>query len=91
MYKLPLMGGGPYTIELESGAFDTSLVFLDGEAKKVLAFNAGIAPGNKQQSRIDYTPNVDATFNIVVSTVGEGSTGAFRLTVQRYEAVKEKK
>jgi hypothetical protein len=42
-------------------------------------------------SRIDFTPKVDATFTIVVTSFRQGETGAYRLTVQRYEAVKDKK
>jgi hypothetical protein len=91
MHKLPLKGGSPYTIELESRAFDTFLVLLDGAGKQFLANNDGIAPGNTQMSRIDFTAKSDATFTIVVTSFRQGETGAYRLTVQRHEAVKEKK
>jgi len=91
MHKLPLMGGNPYTIELESRAFDTFLVLLDGAGKEMLAHNDDIAPGNTQLSRIDFTPKVDATFTIVATSFRPGETGAYRLTLQRYEAVKDKK
>ena len=91
MHKVPLKGGSPYTIELESKAFDTFLLLLDGGAKEVLAHNDNIAPGNTQLSRIDFTPKVDATFTIVVTSFRQGETGAYRLTLQRYEALKEKK
>jgi hypothetical protein len=91
MHELSLSGGSPYTITLESPAFDTFLVLLDGTRKQVLAHNDDVAPGNKQRSRIDFTPGVDAPFRIVVTSFGQGETGAYRLTVQRYEAAKEKK
>jgi tetratricopeptide (TPR) repeat protein len=90
-YKLPLTGGSPYTIELESRAFNTLLVLLDGAGKQGLAQNDGIAPGNKRLSRIDFTPGVDATFTVVATTSGQAETGAYRLTVQRYEAEAEAK
>src|SRR5262249_36233260 len=90
MHKVELVGGSPYTIELESRAFDTILVLLDGAGKQ-LADNDDIVPGNTQMSRIDFTPRVDATFIIVVTTFDPGETGTYRLTVQRYEAEKEKK
>jgi serine/threonine protein kinase/tetratricopeptide (TPR) repeat protein len=90
LHKLPLVGGSPYTIELESAAFDTFLVLLDGSGKQVLAQNDGVATGNKRSSRIDFTPAVDAAFTIVATSVGQGETGAYRLTVQRYEAAAEK-
>ena len=91
IHKLPLKGVSPYTIELESKAFDTFLLLLDGAGKQFLANNDGIAPGNTQLSRIDFTPKVNATFTIVVTSFRQGETGAYRLTVQRYEAEKEKK
>jgi serine/threonine protein kinase len=90
MYKASLSGGSPFTLELESCAFDTHLVLLDGTGKFV-ADHAGAVLGSGHSSRLDFTPRVDATFTVVVSTVGAGETGAFRLTVQRYEAVQEKK
>jgi serine/threonine protein kinase/tetratricopeptide (TPR) repeat protein len=89
-YKLTLIGGSPYTIELESLAFETHLGLFDS-AEQVQAANAGIAPDNLQMSRIDYTPKVDATFIIVVTSRAEAATGAFRLKIQRYQAVQGKK
>jgi serine/threonine protein kinase/tetratricopeptide (TPR) repeat protein len=88
--KVPLVGGSPYTIELESAHFDTYLVLLDDAGKKNLADNAGSALGNKQRSRLDFTPRVDATFTVVVASRTVGATGAYRLTVQRYETEKKK-
>ena len=66
------------------------IVLQDGEGKRALAHNDDIAPGNTRQSRIDFTPKADAAFNIVATSNHPGETGAYRLTVQRYEAVKEK-
>jgi serine/threonine protein kinase/tetratricopeptide (TPR) repeat protein len=90
VYDMVLSGGSPWTIELESCAFETCLVLLD-DAGRVVAHNDGVSPGTGHTSRLDFTPRVDATFTVVVTTVGAGETGAFRLTVQRYEAVQEKK
>jgi serine/threonine protein kinase/tetratricopeptide (TPR) repeat protein len=90
MHKLDLVGGSPYTVELESDAFDTFLVLLNGPGTQVLAQYGAIAPGNKKRTRIDLTPNVDAAFKIIVTSSGPGATGAYRLTVQRYEAEKQK-
>jgi serine/threonine protein kinase/Flp pilus assembly protein TadD len=89
-HKLQLSGGSPYTIDLESRDFDTFLVLLDG-AGKPLAGNDDIVPGNTRQSRLDFTPKADAAFTIVVTSFGRGETGAYMLTVQRYEVAKEKK
>jgi tetratricopeptide (TPR) repeat protein len=89
-HKLRLAGGSPYTIELESPKFDTHLVLLDG-AGKFLTENFIMAPGNMRRSRIDFTPKADDTFVIVATSYEPGETGAYRLTLQRYEAAKDKK
>src|SRR5262249_8463783 len=89
-HKLELTGGRPYTIELASTEFDTFLVLLDDDAKKVLTHNDDIAPGNTQRSRIDFPPQRTATFTIAVTTFRPGETGAYTLTVQQYEAPSDK-
>jgi tetratricopeptide (TPR) repeat protein len=88
LHKVKLTGGSPCTIELASSDFDTFLVLLDGAGKQALAHNDDIAPGNTHLSRLDLTPKADAEFTIGVTSFGAGQTGAYALTVQRYEAGK---
>jgi tetratricopeptide (TPR) repeat protein len=90
-YTLNMAGGSPYTVELESQAFDVFVGVADAAGKKALASNDGVAPGNRRLARIDFTPKDDGIFSIVVTTKGQTTTGPFRLTVQRYEVEKEKK
>jgi serine/threonine protein kinase/tetratricopeptide (TPR) repeat protein len=90
VHKLQLTGGSPCTIELESPAFATVVVLLDGTGQQTLAQNDGITPGQTGRSRLDFTPRVDATFFVIVTSFGPGETGAYRLAVQRYAAVKDR-
>jgi serine/threonine protein kinase len=89
-HPIKLVGGSPYTIEVESAAFDTFLGLLD-EAKRGLVNNDDIAPNNTRLSRIDFTPKMDAAFNLAVTSFGPNEIGAYTLTVQRYEVWKETK
>jgi serine/threonine protein kinase/tetratricopeptide (TPR) repeat protein len=91
LHKVKLAGGSPCTIELASADFDTFLVLLDGAGKQALAENDAIAPGNAHLSRLDFTPKADAAFTVAVTSFGRGETGAYTLTVQQYEAAKDKK
>jgi hypothetical protein len=89
-HKLKLKRGSPYTIELESADFDTILGLIDREGT-ALVNNAGITPGNKRLSRIDFTPKVDAEFHLMVTTRAPGDVGAYTLTIRQYELSKDSK
>jgi hypothetical protein len=89
-HKVQLNRGSPYTIEMESQAFDTFLVLLD-EKGQFLAENDDIVPGDTRRSRIDFTPKEDGTFIVVATSFGVQQTGAYTLTVQRYGAAPEPK
>jgi len=88
-HNVKLIGGCPYTIELESKGFDACLVLGDPARKKVLALNDGVAPGTTRFCRIDFTPKADNSFTIIVSSFRPGETGAYTLTIQRYQEMKK--
>jgi serine/threonine protein kinase len=87
-HKVKLLGGCPYTIELESEEFKTYLFLLDPTGKKVVTRNDGIAPGKTQLSRIDFTPKADDSFILAVTTLRPAETGSYTLTIRRYEEAK---
>jgi hypothetical protein len=82
-HTVKLEAGRPYTIVLESAQFDTYLR-LYNTAGKLVAYNDDITPGNHQMSRIDFTPPITGNYEIMVSSYGEGQTGAYTLRVQGY-------
>jgi WD40 repeat protein len=85
-HKIKLLAGSPYTLEVESKDFPTVLILLDPTGKQRLALNMGPKGGI---SHIDFTPNVAATFVLVVGSY-DGRPGEYSLAVQRYdEAVKQ--
>lgn len=89
-HKINLVGGGAYTIELESTAFDTFLVLLDDLGKNALADNDDVSPDNTRMSRLDFTPKSDGTFTLHVTSFKPGETGPYRLKVQRYQSIHDK-
>src|ERR1043165_8864252 len=79
VYKVKLMEGKPYQIDLRSDYFDSVLRIENAEGKEV-AFNNDAPPGNTLDARITYTPTATDEYKII-ATNAEGSTGEFTLVV----------
>lgn len=90
-HKIQLEAGRPYTIELESEKYGTRLLLFDPTGTKQAAKNEGISPTNYRLSRIDFTPQVTATYVILVTSYDAGKTGPYTLRVQGYGPRAEKK
>jgi eukaryotic-like serine/threonine-protein kinase len=91
LHTVKLTGGVSYTIELESAAFDTFLALLNSEANVGLGHNAGTAQGTPRLSRIDFTPRADGTYVLAAFSAAPNATGAYTVTVRKYEVLKENK
>lgn len=89
LHKVELEADTPYTIHLRSQKFDTFLRLGDDNARKVVAQNDDVVPGNTKESRIDFTPSRTGSYTIVVTSFAPGETGDYELTVQGYEPKKE--
>jgi hypothetical protein len=89
-HKIQLEAGRPYTIEMDSQQYDTRLVLFDPDGKKIAAQNDGISPSNYRLSRIDFTPQITASYVILVSSYGAGKTGSYTLRVQGYGPITDK-
>lgn len=89
LHKLQLDSGTPYTIHLASKRFDSFLILGDDDARRFVAQNDDISPGNTKESRIDFTPTRTGNYTVLVTSFAPGETGDYELTVQGYEPKKE--
>ena len=64
--------------------FDTYITLFDPTGKKFAVANGGISSDRPRVSRVDFTPHEAATYVVVVTSVGQGDTGAYALRVQGY-------
>jgi WD40 repeat protein/tRNA A-37 threonylcarbamoyl transferase component Bud32 len=90
LHKIELTGRSPYTLELASADFDGRLVLLDGSGKQGLA-QASPGTANGSPARLDITPEADGVLHVFVTSGQAGQTGAYTLTVQRFEEVRKAK
>ncbi len=87
-HKIELAGGWPYTLELTSSDFAASFVLFDASGKEDLAKAAAVAG---RPARLDLTPEATSVFQVTVTSGQRGRTGAYTLTIQRYEETKKAK
>ncbi|HYV36661.1 MAG TPA: tetratricopeptide repeat protein, partial [Gemmataceae bacterium] len=85
-HKVDLVAGRPYVFELDSARFDSFLALFDPAGKQRLAYNDD-AGEFILASRIDFTPTEAGTYQLVVTSPGGDTTGAYTLRIQGYEAV----
>lgn len=79
VYLFALKARQTYTIDLISGAFD-SYLRLEDAAGKIIAEDDD--SGGALNSRLIVTPQVDANYRVIATTLGPGSVGPYTLQVQ---------
>jgi hypothetical protein len=87
VYTLKLTVGSTYTIDLESGDFDSYLRLEDPNGKQVAEDDDG---AGKMNSRIVYTPEQDGVYRIVVTTCDPDQTGTYRLAIHQNDSKKQR-
>ncbi len=78
LYRVRLDKGKSYQIDLQSKDFDAYLYLRDAQGKVLAEDDDG---GGGLNSRIVYTPDENAMFQIVATALDEGKTGDFALLV----------
>jgi serine/threonine protein kinase/tetratricopeptide (TPR) repeat protein len=78
-YAIELKAGLPYQIDL-TGDFDVYLRVEDRHYV-TLAFNDDVTPPADLNSRVVFTPQKDAVYRLVVTSVKPGDTGKYTLAV----------
>jgi hypothetical protein len=84
LHQIELKAGKTYIVDLETAEFDMVMKLVDARGKMLAQATA--ADGEGRYSRIVYTPRLDATVRLVVSSHWADETGAYVLRLR--EAVK---
>ncbi|NNL31456.1 MAG: hypothetical protein HKO77_10555, partial [Gemmatimonadetes bacterium] len=78
-WTLRVVPGEPLVVVQESDAFDSYLYVLGPDIQGALADDDGAGELN---SRIEFTPGTGGPYTVVVSALGEGSSGAYTVSVE---------
>jgi thiol-disulfide isomerase/thioredoxin len=81
LYKIKLLAGKAYRIDVTSKEFDTFLR-LENSAGKEVAFNDDVAPPNNLNSRVIYYTPKTGEYRVIVTTYDGGKTGSFDLEIK---------
>jgi tetratricopeptide (TPR) repeat protein/tRNA A-37 threonylcarbamoyl transferase component Bud32 len=84
-HKIQLVGGSPYTMELESKDLEVDLLLNNAANQQMIAGGASLSP---KSTRLDFTAKKTGGYGLFVVAANPGETGAYTLRVQRWEAKK---
>ncbi len=79
VFPCKMRAGRTYIIDLKSAAFDSFLRLEDQQGRKLAENDDG---DDNLDSRLVFRPGKDDTFHIIATTIDEGQTGNFTLTVR---------
>lgn len=79
VFPCKMRAGRTYLIDLKSNDFDAFLRLEDPQGKKLAENDDGV---DNLDSRLVFRPGKDDTFRIIATTIDDGQTGKFTLTVR---------